>query len=248
MGLITSLKREILPSTIPCVTFDFPCYRKEFDHAQDLQRTSLEYMINKLDADQIIINSVCIGSTVVLRMLAESDQKLLTPIKAAVLQSPPISLKDISEQLARTYVSWVPYSGSMIYGLFKALHPNINSYKDALISALEQSPPSSIPLLIAHIKGDNWVSDESIFNLVTTLKQKSKNVYLLVIERDPDNLIRHGSLHKSKTFGNIVHAFLKACDLPHNADQAARGTESLEDAQQNVSASSIKEWVISPLQ
>lgn len=233
-----------------CVTFDYPDQHEFANLAQKLDHKCLDTIIKNIPADyKKVYFGTSRGATNVLKyelFNTSNDHPC-----AIILESPFISIKKIiSEQVADAGLSYIPTAqylaelGSLAFIKFK--FPNYKEEEDNLETYLSNIDPQ-VPILIAHLKHDPYVSDESMFNMVDELATQNHNIYLLVV-RDTTKKLGHGRLSRAIPFQRLTNAFLKKQEIPHNKMLAQEGEALLKIARNNALAGSLDEWDVINLQ
>ncbi len=199
----------------PCITFDYPDSRRHFSFAQKTDLACLKMIYQKTlqtnpDAHIILVGD-CRGAKAILSFVAQQPKN----ITAIVLLSPFMSARELTEQVARNYLSWLPYSSDILYNFFKLWFPNYNEQEDNLIEYVSNIK-KDLPIFIAHRKGDKLVADQHIANLVHHLRNTGHSkVHFLAVE---DDTAPHSKLTPNKKLQFRVNEFFYAYNLPHNGD------------------------------
>ena len=208
----------------PCITFDYPDQRRCFSFAQDLDLQCLTTVYNATltaypDTDIVLVGD-CRGAKAALSFATTQPENL----KALVLISPFTSARELTEQIARNHLSWLPYSSEILHKFFKMYFPNYDETKDNLTSIIGNIK-TDLPIFIAHRKGDALVADATIQHLEHLLKETGhKHVHVLMIN---DKSAAHSRLAPVLQCQQGVNAFLKKYGLPHDAVLAEQGKKLL---------------------
>lgn len=234
-----------LPQNVPAVAFDFPDDRRRFNFGQSLDLSCFNAVYNEAQKNnsqaQFVCIGLCRGASVLLQTLANK-----TNVKALVLESPYLSLKSASEQMSKKFLP-VPGGSVLVHTFFKWFYPNYTPCDDNVLLNAAQNIPNTVPILIAHLKGDQVVSDESIKRLIHCLKQTgNNNVNLFVVKNKPNNKqnkIEHGFIASTRSFQSVSNAFFKQCGISCDEQLAKEGSEYLANALFN-STTDISQWRI----
>ena len=214
----------------PCISFDYPDTRGCLNFGQKQEKECLKAVYEQTKKNnplkKINLVGLCRGAKVAMGLAAECPNAAST----LLLESPMLSLQSAANQMGKSYVKWLPYSGALIYNVFRYIFPSYKPEEDNLLKALD-TLPNNIPLFIGHLKNDTVVSDESINAFLQKLK-KHPNVYLFVLN-DTTNTIRHGTLSLTKEFQQASNAFYAAHNVTHNPILAQKGKELLNVAKIN---------------
>ena len=200
--------------------------------------------ITKNPESPIVLAGTCLGAKAILELCCYEKKPNLAPVKALILESPWLSLKDLCYNFSRWVpgMELIPYGYEMTYRLLKSYFPQYNQANDNLLDRIITHGPQDIPMFIAHLKSDKMIEDACMFNFVRTLLLRgNKNIYLLVIE---DKKQIHGHLNDKPTFIAATNAFLAKNNLPHDPILAAKGTAYLQQAKQNAFAPAYGNWVV----
>lgn len=227
VGLRRYLKRNIFHG--PSIAFIYQDDRRAFNFGQDLDQKTLNTLYEKTGNRELILYGLCRGALTILGWLENFENN--NTIKAVILESPALSLKDICLEVGKNSLNMT--QGRLLHFLFKNYFPNYDSNNTSTLNALEKLHVTpETPFFIGHIKGDNITTDEKVSLLVKTLRATRTNpIYFFVC----DEALDHGKLSRSQAYQQTVNAFLKKYDLPHDASLAEQGEESLLQAHEKLS-------------
>ncbi len=238
------LKNSIINGTF--VTFDYFFDGKDFDLGQGINIDALKKIysevINKNPQAPIIIAATCIGAKIALEFAVTHNPE---HVKAMILESPFIDVKNVVYNLGKNYLNWFPFAdtsnkASMIQSIIELYAPHCKETINLPHANLNKINPN-IPLFIAHLKNDSMCSDEQMYQLVADLRKSGNtNIYLLVLQ---DTKTKHGHLNQKKEFSQAANAFLAEHNLPHDKQLAAEGKAILADAKYTAQAS-VADWKI----
>lgn len=236
-----SIRENIIHT--PCVSFDYPDTLSLLNIAQTVDLQCLGTVTQGIPSTLKRIDvGTSRGATALLK--AELLNKTDNHPVAMVLESPILCLDDTISQLIKTSLWNMPAPSSLAYSVFTWLCPSYNSREDN-VTKLLPNITKDIPIFIVHLNNDPYVSNEAMFCIVKNLRQKNKNIYLLVLD-DQTKQARHGRLNIMKPFQRALNAFYKNYKLPHNAQLAEEEVSQklFTNARTNTTASSVKNWII----
>jgi len=199
----------------PCITFDYPDQRRCFNFGQETDLACLNLVYQKTIESypdvKIILVGDCRGGKAALSYATQKPKNL----QAIVLMSPFVSAHELTEQLARNYLSWVPRSSGLLQTFFSCYFPNYDTSKENLFEVLDTIDPT-LPIFIGHRKNDKLVADATINRLVDTLKNTGNpHVHLFVVQ---DDCATHSRLTPIGDFQQGVNMFLQSYALPYNQE------------------------------
>ena len=178
------------------------------------------------DITEIVLIGSSRGAATIINYLGLYEP---TNVKAAVLESPFDSVENvIRHRLEQMNIAWIP-------GTVKFVHFCVGSYLMYPSYSINGPQPlesvknisNDIPLLFIHSSDDKvtpvWGTQQLIYQAV---QRGNNNIYFLEI---PSAV--HGKYQLSphgEQYHDIVHAFFKKYNIPHNKEAALRGQEYLE--------------------
>lgn len=173
---------------------------------------------------EIILIGVSRGASAAINFAASYQCKYL---KALVLESPFDSMNTIIQhQISKLKLSWIPGIQTISKGLTRfifseyrenGLHP-INT-----ICALSKT----LPVLLVCSKKDTLVPCYSTIRLYKKLKQSGhEHVHILILDHGQHAKIL--TQQQGTEYQNVVHAFYKKYNLPHNSHFALNGESKLK--------------------
>ncbi len=228
----------------PFITFDYFFDADEFDFGQGINIDALHMIYSKtVDANPkapFIIAGTCIGAKVSLEYAAHFPAQ---QIKAMILESPFLDVKQVSKNWARSYLGWLPFAendekSSIIKSILSWYFPQCTAFDQP--HADIKNIRSDLPIFIAHLHNDNFYSDADIARMITDLRANGNDtIYLLVIE---DKKLSHGRLNNKKCFAQATSAFLAAHGIVHDTILAQEGQQLLAVARQNAQQNDPSKW------
>lgn len=100
---------------------------------------------------------------------------------------------------------------------------------------MRKSCGDDIPLLLVTSLKDGLVPPQSTIGLYKRLIERDhKRVHLLVLKRSLHPTYMIDDLEDKTMYENVVHAFYKQYNLPHNSKKAALGNTEFLSTQPNV--------------
>lgn len=173
-------------------------------------------------------------------MTQEKNRKYVHQIKHVVLESPFADGVDLTNRLAESYFS--RYFGSLLNAAMQLWFPSYDKNDTSLTEDLKERVvlPHGSKILIAHLKGDEYISDATIQKIIYALQVARKKsaeqfeVYLAVFE-DESGTIKHGQLSKAPAFQKIVNDFIYE-----------KESDALELAKQNAEQLDHSAWKAVP--
>lgn len=197
-----------------CITFDYPDRRRCFNFGQnkDIQCLQLihEQTLKHNPHANIVLVGDCRGAKAILSFAMQQPKN----IKALVLLSPFFSARQLTEQVAHNYLSWLPGASGILHNFFKLWFPsyNINADDSFVENALHISP--DIPVFIAHRSIDTLVSTKQVTTFIDHLNAtRNRKIHLFITD---DTSARHSRLTPVKAIQQEVNRFLYTYNLPHN--------------------------------
>jgi len=226
-GLQRYLKKNIFHG--PSITFVYKDNRRAFNFGQQLDQHIFDTLYKATENKNLILYGLCRGATTILGWLTAYDNN--KNIKAVILESPALSLKDICLGIGKQYTN-LSLQGWFLNLFLSIYFPLYEKEQESLIDNLDHlSLAQNVPIFIGHIKGDQITTDEKVMLLVKTLRRKCTNPIYFFICAEP---LDHGALSKSTTYQQVINAFLKKYNLPHNTLLAEQGLELLTDAEKTL--------------
>ncbi len=211
----------------PCITFNYNDERRVFNFGQTADLACLRAAYNQVKNQDIVLIGTCRGATTALNLLSRLEPKDFAHIKAVILESPSLNLKNLATQVAHSYIGWLPKSPTILHSFFRVWFPNYDPNYPSFLPKLGNIP-QDIPILIGHLEGDKVISYDDITAIVRQLRTTGhKNVYLTIMH---DKTITHARLSRIPAFGQIANAFLKRHGIRYNKKLAALGESLLKKA------------------
>lgn len=224
---------------MPLAVFDFPDAKPshlEYDPKQvnlgqqaDIDRLRYAYYKTRqeLPHHDIVLTGVSRGAVTAYNCIALHK---LENVKALVLESPFDTFNSVVKHLLRRFhIGWIPFSRKLAIRYVKKTFPlfDINGIFPLNISHMM---PCDIPILIVHSKKDKTIPIKSSRLIYCALLQNGhKDVYLLELNEGDHGKLIAGP--EGELYQNVVHAFYKKYNLPHNPTFAQRGEAILKNCQ-----------------
>lgn len=212
------LFRDYVVNHYPCITFDYPEESAYLNLGQDIDQACLQLVYDEVRAQapnaKIILIGDCRGAKVALSVAAKKPENLA----AMILLSPFASVKELFDQIGKSFVWFIPKFGPLFHYLghkyLHYVHNNChydprreNVYKEML------NIDATLPIFIAHRVGDKLISDQHITRLVNTLRSTGNNdVHYVEIT---DNYAIHSKVTPNRYLQQMVNRFLKRYQLPY---------------------------------
>ena len=208
------LIQDHIVNQAPCITFDYPDRRRCFNFGQKKDTRCLQYMydcaLNNNPNAHIVLVGDCRGAKAILNFAAQRPKN----IKALVLFSPFFSAKQLTDQIARNYLSWFPGASGVLHGFFKSWFPSYNTHEDQTFLTKVTHIAPDVPIFIAHRTHDTLVSTEQVNNFIDQLHTTDHhNIHLVMTD---DMSARHSRLTPLKAIQQEVNRFFSQYELPHN--------------------------------
>ncbi len=211
----------------PCVTFNYNDERRVFNFGQTADLACLRSAYDQVKNKDNVLIGTCRGATTLLNLLSRLDQKDFAHIKAVILESPSLNLKNLATQVAHSYIGWLPKSPTILHSFFRVWFPNYDPNYPSFLPKLGNIP-EDIPVLIGHLEGDKVISYNDITAIVHQLRTTGhKNVYLTIMQ---DKTITHARLSRIPAFQQVTNAFLRHYDIAYDEGLAAIGEPLLKKA------------------
>jgi hypothetical protein len=226
----------------PAVLFDFPdaknnnmeYYPEYVNLGQELDIQRFELVVSKaikeLPNYKFVLSGISRGAATILNYVA-----LYQPDHAAalVLESPFDTFNTIVKHLLkRFHVSWIPFSKSIALRIAQKNFPLLN-IEGIFPLTVVHKVPGTIPILIIHSRNDRTIPINSSRNLYKTLVESgNKDTYILELASGEHGKLAYGP--ESDLYVNVVHAFYKKYNLPHNPNFAHVGETMLSYCQPSI--------------
>lgn len=198
----------------PCITFDYPDRRRCFNFGQQKDITCLRFIyeqtLKQHPSAQIILIGDCRGARAILNFAIEQPRN----VKALVLLSPFFSAQQLTQEVARNYLSWLPGSRGILQNFFKLWFPSYSEKEDKALTKRLASFNYNIPIFIAHRNHDTLVSTAQVTSFIDHLKITNHTQTHLFITDDTS--ARHSRLTPVREIQQEVNRFFSTYDLPHN--------------------------------
>lgn len=221
--------------TAPYVSFDFPDAGKgpygiklckfwncSFGQNNDVEALAVAHEVTsrQYENHNHVLMGMSRGASVILAYMALHQPK---NVRALVLESPFDTVPAVLNAAADHVPNLIKYQ--IIRAATVALLRNIAMKYDQSaaqpIDLIDQLP-SDLPILLICSQEDKLVPASRTFNIYQKLKNKGhQHVYLLCLAKGKHSKLLHGA--DGLKYAQVVHAFYKKYDLPHDAALAAQG-------------------------
>lgn len=222
----------------PCITFDYFDSFGTLSFGQDTEKNTLKIAyqetVSKNPQAQIVYMGLCRGARLGLDLAADNSKNLA----ALILESPLVSFREATYHIGQKFLPGLPGNRSIMFNFFRYWFPSYDPAKDDIMHKIKQIP-STIPILIGHLKGDIVISDDILYQVLRELQGRD-NIYLFVLQ-DRTGRLFHGKLSITRQYQQVCNAFLAAYNKPHNTLLAQEGKQLLQTARANA-CSSPHEW------
>ena len=228
----------------PCADFDFGDAKKPSTNAKP---TQLEYDAKQVnlgqqaDIDRLryayykarqefpdhyyVFVGPSRGAVTILNCMALYN---LDRVKALVLESPFDTFNNVVKHLLRRFhIGWIPFSKKLAIRYVKKTFPQFDMNGIFPLTVCHMMP--KIPILLVHGEPDKTIPIKSSRLIYYALRENNPDVYLLEL---PDG--QHGKLiagPQGELYQNVVNAFYRKYNLPHNSVFAQRGEAFLHQCQ-----------------
>jgi len=238
-GQTVTNKRYILDE--PLVTFDYPdstnrfwkvkrsitCLGQEHEIAE-LER-HYDSIINNSETEEphIVIFGISRGASAVVNFLGTDERPA---IKAAIVESPFDSFLTVQRHLAkRIFLHWIPGIQAICRGITKIVFPKYASDGLHPIDAVKNIR-KDLPILFVCSRQDELVHYLCTVNLYQELRQAGhEHAYILILNHGAHGHLLHTVV--GTAYQNVVHAFYKKYNLPHDETLARHGKSKLAKCQ-----------------
>lgn len=228
-NVIDPLARWIINE--PLALFDFPDarIRENEYHAKYVnlgQKRDLERIHSVFQRAQtellnhdFIFMGLSRGAATILNYAALYDS---TRIKALIVESSFDTIKSIIKNLMRRFhVDWLPFATSIGFKIAQTQFPDLDTKGFFPLETIIKLP-KSLPVILIHSKKDRVIPIKSSRKIYLVLKSLGyEEIYLVELSHG-----LHGKLMQGKDaelYQNIIHAFYKKYNLPHNNTFALKG-------------------------
>lgn len=232
----------------PLVVFDFPDSKKKpmeyhslhvnLGQERDISRLKEIHELAEyfLKGYRFIFAGISRGSAAILNYVAEHQPDSVAGI---VVECPFDTLNSIIKHLLRRFhVNWVPFSRKIALKLAKNNFPSLNTKGIFPLNVIHKIK-SDIPIMIVHSRKDRTIPVNSSRNLYKSLVCAGhNNVYFLELASGEHGKLVHSI--ESDLYANVLHAFYKKYNLPHDVQFALNGENMLKFCQPTVEEISKK--------
>jgi pimeloyl-ACP methyl ester carboxylesterase len=216
----------------PLVLFDFPDAknddRLEWHHehvnlGQDLDIATLhdayEYALAQYPDRDVVLAGVSRGAATIINFVAKFKPNR---VKALVLESPFDTLENVIKHLLnRHHIGWIPFSYTLAAKYMQSQFPLLK-LEGIVPAQVVQQIPHDIAIFLVHGENDKTVPKKSSELLYIKLREAGHNkVHLFEIATGNHARIMQGP--EAWLYHQVVHAFYKNYQLPHDAQAASRG-------------------------
>lgn len=192
--------------TGPCYTFDFNDGLKTLNFGQEddcaLFVDAYTQLITKHPKASIILVGISRGATTILNSFATHPELDWSHVKTAVLESPFARVDGIAEQLASSYVFFIPFGKKIMKKLLSKL-PNYNPHGVPPIDMIEYIKVR-IPLFVGYVQNDKTVPAAGVRELIAKLRSAGLDIESWSVRKG-----HHSTLGSNAAYSQIVRAFLK---------------------------------------
>lgn len=225
----------------PLVTFDYPDCTDRFwkvkrsatTLGQETEIAELELHYNSIvensqtEEPHIVIFGISRGASAVVNFLGTAERPA---IKAAIVESPFDSFLTVQRHLAkRLFLHWIPGIQAICRGITKIVFPKYASNGIHPIDAVKNIR-KDLPILFICSKQDELVHYLCTVNLYHTLRKSGhEHAYILILNQGDHGKLLHNTI--GSTYQNVVHAFYKKYDMPHDEVAARYGKSKLAKCQ-----------------
>ncbi len=158
--------------TGPCYTFDFKDGLKTVNFGQqddcNLLKDAYQKVIKKHKDTTIILVGISRGAVAILNTFATHPTIDWSPVKAVILESPYANVGDMAEQIASSYLFFIPFKKKLMRKLINIL-PNYNPEGMQTLTLIEHIK-TTIPLFIGYSQADKTVPPEGTRCLIAALR------------------------------------------------------------------------------
>lgn len=215
-----------------CIVFEYPDTPTTLNIAQELDQKCLNTVTDEVirQGHPFVLFGKCRGATNILTLLTEKPKEYLQKnVRAAIIESAPLSLKHICEQTMRALpvLNWFYWlsntkSTAALYALFRFVLRNHHYQESSILNNLSNIP-EDMPILIAHVLKDTVVYDQDIKTVLQKLLETGHtNVHFLLFD---NTHLDHYTISGAPAYPLAVNAFLKRYQLLHLDDLATQGEQ-----------------------
>jgi len=178
---------------------------------------AVKWCADRNEECKIILHGVSRGASNIAIL---AGKYALDHVKAMIMESPYDSMDDVIENAMKSlHLEWLPlsYGQSAMESIFRKYRRNVDS-PSIMIDKIQKN----MPILIICSKQDTRVPYQSSINLYKKLINSGhEHAYILILDYGQHDKILCGpDGHK---YQEVVHAFFKKYNLPHDPSIAARG-------------------------
>lgn len=200
------MKDQIIPPQFPLISFDYDDGRYGFAFGQQQEIQQLETVYSAVlsinPQAHIILIGDCRGAKVALELATRHPKNL----KALILMAPFISARDITSNIAKHHLGYLPLSETILHRFFKFYFKNYDEKQDDLLKRLVRID-QNLPIFIAHRKNDQLVSTATIYQLINVLqKTGNKRIHYLITH---DQTEPHSKLTGVAEIREAIQSFLQ---------------------------------------
>jgi pimeloyl-ACP methyl ester carboxylesterase len=233
----------------PLAAFDFPDSKPaymEYDpkhvnlgQQADIDRLRYAYWRTRQELPDymMVIGAVSRGAVTAFNCMALHQ---LEYVKALVLESPFDTFANVVKHLLRRFhIGWIPFSRKLAIRYVKKTFPSFD-INGVFPLTVAHMIPHDLPIIIIHGKRDKTIPIKSSRLIYCALLENGhKDVYLLELDEGDHGKLIAGP--NGEIYQNVVHAFYRRYDLPHDPLLAQRGEAILNQCQPSLD--SMKRYV-----
>lgn len=178
--------------------------------------------------DDLVIIGMSRGASTALNLMALHDQP---QVQALVLESPFGTVQAIVESLLKrkAYIGYIPGMTLLATKLTATAFPGYDPLGAQPLNTVHLIR-KDLPILIVCSREDTTVPAHSSMQLYAKLRTSGhKHAYLLVLDSGRHSKLLHGN--DGKIYHDVVHAFYKKYNLPHDEASAVRGEKRFQTCQ-----------------
>lgn len=192
--------------TGPCYTFDFGDGIRTINLGQDndcaLFVNAYKQVREKHPHAAIILIGLSRGAATILNSLALYPDVDWSPIKAAILESPYAQVKELAEQIAKSYLFFMPFKQSLMHKVINSLP----SYKPEGIQTIDMvgKIKTHFPFFIGYAETDKTVPAEGTRMLIEKLRSAGQDVMVFSSKKG-----KHSMLGSNAAYTQAAREFLR---------------------------------------
>jgi len=219
----------------PIHSFNFPHVNEDFSTNQQVSLGQhIEIGRLKSEHDTLTTDTVLVGLSMGASTIINYASAHYTPrIKALVLESPFDAIENVVKFKTQSF-SWIPGSYSLGTSFMNSrfMYPLYDKNGIKPLTSINKLD-KNLPIIFIHSQTDSLIPISCSRHLYCHLK-KAGHTHVYLLELNDGNHANYFSGSDAQKYQNVVHAFYKKYNLPHDEQLARLGQPLLAQCQPTV--------------